>query len=133
MSNLRINYLGSPNQMNPEDLDLYKDDENINNLSELLDKKFTQFKENNPNKYPNIIKLNIYVDSIGQSDGPIYKINYIEPTINGDDDIKNVNKFYINFEIDFIFLKSAKDYKTSGSVLPKMPTDIIQPFVELDI
>ncbi len=133
MSNLRINYLGSPLYQMKKPEDLYKDDENINNLSELLDKKFTQFKENNPNKYPNIIKLNIYVDSIGQSDGPIYKINYIEPTINGDDDIKNVNNFYINFEIDFIFLNSAKDYKTSGSVLPKMPTDIIQPFVELDI
>ena len=39
----------------------------------------------------------------------------------------------ISLEIEYIFLKSAKNYKTSGSVLPKMPHDIIQPFVELDI
>ena len=137
MSNLRINYLGSPSyQMNPKDLkDLYKDDEDIDNLSKLLDKKFTEFNKNkeNENKNPNVIKLNIYVDSIGPSNGPIYQINYIEPTIEGVDKKMNFTKFYINFEINFIFPKASKNYKTSGSVLPKMPTDIIQPFVELDI
>ena len=84
---------------------------------------------------PKTIRLNIYVDSIGPSDGPIYKITkYTDLQIEEDDDDNiNLNNYYINFEIDYIFIKSAKNYKTSGSVLPKMPYDIIQPFIELDI
>ena len=78
---------------------------------------------------PKIFRLNIYVDNIGPSDGPIYKImNPIDLQIEEDD-----NNDYISFEINYIFIKSAKNYKTTGSVLPKMPYDIIQPFVELDI
>ena len=76
---------------------------------------------------PNFYKINFYVDSIGPSNGPIYRINHIELNVNYTYD------FFISLEIEYIFLKSAKNYKTSGSVLPKMPHDIIQPFVELDI
>jgi len=79
------------------------------------------------NNLPNFYKINFYVDSIGPSNGPIYRINHIELNVN------YTNDFFISLEIEYIFLKSAKNYKTSGSVLPKMPHDIIQPFVELDI
>ena len=79
------------------------------------------------NTLPNFYKINFYVDSIGPSNGPIYRINHIELNVNYTSD------FFISLEIEYIFLKSAKNYKTSGSVLPKMPHDIIQPFVELDI
>ena len=79
------------------------------------------------NTLPNFYKINFYVDSIGPSNGPIYRINHIELNVN------YTNDFFISLEIEYIFLKSAKNYKTSGSVLPKMPHDIIQPFVELDI
>jgi hypothetical protein len=83
------------------------------------------------NKLPNFYKINFYVDSIGPSNGPIYRINHIE--LNVDYTYEQNNDFFISLEIEYIFLKSAKNYKTSGSVLPKMPHDIIQPFVELDI
>ena len=79
------------------------------------------------NNLPNFYKINFYVDSIGPSNGPIYRINHIELNVEQNSD------FFISLEIEYIFLKSAKNYKTSGSVLPKMPHDIIQPFVELDI
>ena len=82
---------------------------------------------NNLPNLPNFYKINFYVDSIGPSNGPIYRINHIELNVN------YTNDFFISLEIEYIFLKSAKNYKTSGSVLPKMPHDIIQPFVELDI
>ncbi len=124
LSNLNINAFGS----------LYYKFKNLNVESKLntkISNKLTEY-QSDPNKrlYSNSIKLNIYVDSIGPSDGPIYIISDIKIEIKDGTITENC---MISFEIDYIFLKSAKDYKTSGSVLPKMPYDIIQPFIELDI
>ena len=121
-NDINITNLGSP-FFNGDNQDLNRELEN--QLNAYID-------INDNSIYPAIIKLNIYVDSIGPSDGPIYIIKNAEFNITYDKTNNNPN-ILITFEIDYIFLKSAKNYKTSGSVLPKMPYDIIQPFVELDI
>ena len=71
--------------------------------------------------------LRIYVDNVGPSSYPRYRV--IKAILNSN----NNESFTPYFQVKYYFLKNGINVKNKGSVLPKMPKDLIQPFIELDV
>ena len=72
--------------------------------------------------------LRIYVDNVGPSSYPRYRV--IKAILNSNN---NNESFQPYFQVKYYFLKNGINVKNKGSVLPKMPKDLIQPFIELDV
>ena len=70
--------------------------------------------------------LRIYVDNVGPSSYPRYRV--IKAILDSNNE--SLKRY---FQVKYYFLKNGINVKNKGSVLPKMPKDLIQPFIELDV